>query len=624
MYSDVYQTDSTVEYDGSNTVSIVMDEQAGASGIKSIQLYYQINNNSWTLINATITRNFTFTHDMLSYGQQYNWYFLINDTAGNINTTSVFSFTVTDSYSPRYSNLTQTDEMIEYDAINNISIAITEPDDASGLDIVLLYYRVDNGSWLSEIIANHKNYIFTSEILRYGEIYDWYLWFNDTAGNYNQTMIQNFSVVDTTYPSFTNLSITNSEPGYNESVVISINVYEPLDACGVESIFIYYSIEDELFIEDITLTQNYTFAANLLRYGQIYSWFILFNDSEGNYNQTSLNMYQVVDTTAPNLSSKTHGIPEYDNDYEISGTVIEPEDASGVDSVLLYYTLDFIKWTIEDVTLDLSYIFSGNELAFNQTYYWYFWFNDTAGNFDFTAIQNFTVVDFTSPHCLFVDQNTPTPEYDESNTVSALVFEPEDASGVDSVYIFYRVDNQSWQHNLLNETQNFVFNDSMLVFGQFWEWFFWYNDTVGNSAQTPIVNFTVQDFTPPIYSNIAQTKQALYEGENNTVSLYTTEPADASGVLKIEIRYSQDRKGWDIYNVTMSLQHIFFADELDNGTYYWFFRIYDEAGNYVDTPENTFTVNVSIIDLTPIIPLGILSSLILGSAAIILFAKRKK
>jgi hypothetical protein len=164
----------------------------------------------------------------------------------------------------------------------------------------------------------------------------------------------------------------------------------------------------------------------------------------------------------------------------------------------------------------------------------------------------------------------------------------------------------------------------MLVFGQFWEWFFWYNDTVGNSAQTPIVNFTVQDFTPPTYTNIAQTKQALYVGDNNTVSLYTTEPADASGVFKIEIHYSQNKLSWTIHNVTMSMQYYFFADELKNGTYYWFFRIYDEVGNYADTPQYTFTVNVTLIDLTPIIPLGILSSLILGSAAIILYSKRKK
>jgi len=106
--------------------------------------------------------------------------------------------------------------------------------------------------------------------------------------------------------------------------------------------------------------------------------------------------------------------------------------------------------------------------------------------------------------------------------------------------------------------------------------------------------------------------------------LTAIEPEDASGINRILLYFTQDRISWSFVDVTTNQEYTFYADDLNNGTYYWYFWLFDNADNHIKTSIKSFTVVISIIDLTPIIPLGVLSSFILGSAAIILYSKRKK
>jgi hypothetical protein len=140
----------------------------------------------------------------------------------------------------------------------------------------------------------------------------------------------------------------------------------------------------------------------------------------------------------------------------------------------------------------------------------------------------------------------------------------------------------------------------------------------------------VQDFDPPSYSNINQTDELLTAGENNTVSLDVHEPEDASGIDQVWIKYRHESQGdvsWTVLDITGSLTFIFKYNDMQlNGTYYWYFEIYDKAGNFVQTPTKSFEVITVEIEFDPIIPLAVFSVFVIGAFALstTLLARRKK
>lgn len=214
-YSSLNQTSSTPEYDETNVVTINITEPTNASGIDTVLLYYRIDNGSWVENNVSSTHNYTFTADDLWYDQFYEWYFWFNDTSGNNTQTPFQSFTVSDSTVPSYSNLNQTSSTPEYNESNTVSVTITEPIDASGIDSVLLHYTTNN--WITDTIidvTSSQTFVFTAKMLSYGQKYEWYFWFNDTAGNSAQTPLQSFSVIDTFEPDIITLarSYTSTPP----------------------------------------------------------------------------------------------------------------------------------------------------------------------------------------------------------------------------------------------------------------------------------------------------------------------------------------------------------------------------------------------------------------------------
>jgi hypothetical protein len=257
-------------------------------------------------------------------------------------------------------------------------------------------------------------------------------------------------------------------------------------------------------------------------------------------------------------------------------------------------------------------------------------FDDKAGNRDQTAIQSITVTDTTPPEC-YVLFDVSSLVYDKSANVSALITEPTDASGVDEIYFYYKEENSSeWQRVLITENQSFLFDASLLTYGQVWEWYFWYNDTAGNSDSTSVMSYMVQDFEPPSYSDMNQTDDLLTAGENNTVSIHVWESEDASGISQVWINYrheSQEEVGieWTMKDITESLSYTFYYNDLLNGTYYWFFEIVDNAGNTVKTPIELFEVETVEITFDPIIPLGIFSVVVIGTftASTLLLRRRK-
>jgi hypothetical protein len=445
---------------------------------------------------------------MLKYNQTYEWYFWFNDTAGNWDQTLINTFTVNDTTIPTYSNLQQTTASPEYDETNTVSVTVSEPVNASGVDSIWLYYQIDGGLLRIINVSESSSYPFTANMLKYNQTYEWYFWFNDTAGNWDQTPITTFTVNDTTIPAYLNLQQSNPNPEYDENNTVSVTVSEPVNASGVESIWLYYQIDGGSWIKvNVTESSNYTFTADMLKYNQTYDWYFWFNDTAGNWGQTPITTFIVIDTTPLTYSNlqQTSSSPEYDETNTVSVTINEPVNASGLDSIWLYYQIDGGSLIDVNVTETSSYTFTANMLKYNQTYDWYFWFNDTAGNWDQTPIISFTVNDTTTPTYSNLQQTTTNPEYDGSNTVSVTVSEPLNASGVESIWLHYQIDGGLLKIINVTESSSYTFTANMLKYNQTYDWYFGFNDTAGNWDQTPTNTFTVNDTTIPTYSNLQQT-----------------------------------------------------------------------------------------------------------------------
>ncbi|MFX1249445.1 MAG: right-handed parallel beta-helix repeat-containing protein, partial [Promethearchaeota archaeon] len=496
-----------------------------------------------------------------------------------------------DTTPPMYSDLNHTSASPEYNENNTVSINAT---DDSGIDTILLYYRVNEGPWISNNVTDTSNYTFNADILVYNQRYDWYFWFNDTEGNINQSSVMTFLVIDSIAPSFSNLIQSNPSPEYNENNTISINVIEPVDASQIDTILVYFENDTGPGVwTDVTSISNYTFSKALLKYNQNYTWFFWFNDTAGNWDQTSNNTFSVGDSTVPTYSdlAQTSVYPEYNESNTVSITVSEPGDASGVDTILLYYKIDDNSFISVNVTETGNYTFNMDVLKFNQNYTWYFWFNDTVGNSGYTDEVFFIVVDTHAPDVVkAADQNTTIPEFNNTVVISINVTEPLSASGLYKVWINYTTDNwSSFTIKDISLHQNHTF--SQLVYGQTYNWTIGYNDTAGNTDYSMEFSFTVVDtFAPDVVIAANQNTTTPEFNETVMMSINVTEPINASGLHTVWINYTINN--WVTYTIKdiTQTQNFTFTQLVYGQIYNWTIGYNDTAGNIGYSTDFSFTV----------------------------------
>ena len=155
--------------------------------------------------------------------------------------------------------------------------------------------------WMTTVIdiTATQNYTFTADMLEVGQVYRWFMSYNDTLGNTATSSIFSFRIQDTAAPDvIEDPAQSTNVPEYNETVVISIRVEEDPDAEGLDTVWLNYTTTDwnTFKIINITSTQNYTFSADMLFYGQVYQWIIGFNDTAGNTGYTIDFSFTVVNS----------------------------------------------------------------------------------------------------------------------------------------------------------------------------------------------------------------------------------------------------------------------------------------------------------------------------------------
>jgi PKD repeat protein len=149
-----------------------------------------------------------------------------------------------------------------------------------------------------------------------------------------------------------------------------------------------------------------------------------------------------------------------------------------------------------------------------------------------------------------VSRSPVDPNYGQSVTISAFV--SPGSAAIDSVILSYQVESGSWIDIPMSLDSGFYIADiPVQPYDTAVNYEVSANDTFGFSDVSMVYSYTVGDFVPPVISNILQVPESPKPNEAVTVSANVAEPAEASGVQKVTLRYTSDTV-W--FAVDMTLQ----------------------------------------------------------------------
>ena len=199
---------------GSVTNDSTPELNATFSGETVAYAWYNLNNTG-NSTPVSDTDNLTVSLSSLPDGA-HNVTVYANDSGGNINSSIVY-FTVDTTPPTAPTNLIHTDDAPgDYDNDNSIDISWSESFDTYSSVIYRIYRDgVLNGSTTS------TTYTFTSET---EGSHEYNVSANDSAGNINTSNVSVTVIVDYTDPVIHNVSLSDTYPGYDQPIVVSVNV----------------------------------------------------------------------------------------------------------------------------------------------------------------------------------------------------------------------------------------------------------------------------------------------------------------------------------------------------------------------------------------------------------------
>ncbi|MHA1683863.1 MAG: DUF7743 domain-containing protein, partial [Promethearchaeota archaeon] len=593
-------------------VEVNVTEIYNSSGVASVFLNYSVDSGSNIQVpmslstgNAT-SGNWTATIPTQDYSSVIRYNITAIDVSGN----SAFSpqnytYTVQDNVIPEmdvpvHQDTNNIDGNIEYFEDVEILIGIreiSEPTESSGVNIVTLNYSTDGLIWnqiiMDKISAvggnfdNTWNHTFVTGTFTWNTTVQYNIIVVDVAGNQNSSGTYSFFVTDLQASTTANLKNINAPALYYVQSNITVDLFEPALASGIENATLQYS-ETGVIWSNISASRangtiySGTWSALLpyFDYGVSLQVRYLIYDRQGNSKTTAPIAISVGDDRDPVFNSIVYDV---DCEYYEQNTVslnfseeISPALSSGIDSVNLKYSVNGGTSTVLSMTLVQGNIRNGvwnatiprqnygDSISFNYTV------TDDAGN-SLVEPQNYgyTVRDHITPSNSSIqldDDNNHdgTIEYFERATLRITVSEvstPTLSSGILSVTLRYSFDNVLWTPVAMNLQSgdgvysglfNYTFNTLD------WNTTVYYNismvDNENNERISQTQNFTVYDTVKPTTGTpVAENTPVMYY-QGGDVVIQLTEPTKAAGISSAILNYSSDGgAGWS--QITMTLKN---------------------------------------------------------------------
>ncbi len=277
--------------------------------------------------------------------------------------------------------------------------------------------------------------------------------------------------------------------------------------------------------------------------------------------------------------------------YDTVTVTANVTDDIGLDTVLLRYDVD--EWTdpqqVVVMTLSMGkYSATIGTFAYSQTVYYAVYANNTAGSSVQTSVMQFSVDDDRPPVLSGAWRNSTAADHNVA--VSIDVTEEVGASGVDTVWLNYTVDD--WAHNLVVVLTESHGTFSGIIPGQpdstHVQYCFVAKDVADNWNMTDIFEYITIDVDAPIIGT--PTRDPIAPNNLEVVTI-TVSVHDNTGVSSVILSYYN---GTSWVNVTMILTGDVYQGQipaLPVGTQVQY-RVYagDTRGIWAISPNYTYTV----------------------------------
>jgi len=154
-----------------------------------------------------------------------------------------------------------------------------------------------------------------------------------------ETTISLKVIAEMTPPEIVNVMRLPESPNYDESVTVLASVTD--SGSGVKEVIVSYS--DGSTWQNVTTTLQEGVHRGIIpafNFGLLIQYRVYASDNSGNWATSSVYFYRVVDRDAPEIGvpSWSPEQPAANEKITVNVTVTEPEAASGVDRVILWYT----------------------------------------------------------------------------------------------------------------------------------------------------------------------------------------------------------------------------------------------------------------------------------------------
>ena len=441
-----------------------------------------------------------------------------NSSALNNCTNATFYLNVTDSKAPKFTGVLEPADPGAYDAgaIYNFTVNIT---DNGVIDSVIFEFNNINFTNATNItVGNVSVWTFNISNLSVGTyFYKWYA--NDTAGNENQTITYNFTIIKAN--NSINLTLNNLSSNISIGQRDSVNISAGLSAFsngllrillgnntlvnGTSPLTVNISLSD---------VGNYTITA-------VY-------DGDANFNPANVSYIITVNDTEPPVFALASVAPVNNSELEPSYLFsVNVSDNIGVHSVQLI--LNGPVSGVFDANLTNGSYFVNLTNLINGSYSYQWFSNDTSGNFNTTALVNYVILpDITNPQLTNASAPSSPAQFAPSYTFSISAV---DNFGIDSVILDFNGTNYT--------ASNISAGRYEVVIGPFsvgnysYHWFA--NDTSNNINETAPQQFEIIKGLSSIVLSINGVQSDTSAPVNTNVSFFVnvTNPPNANALLYI-------------------------------------------------------------------------------------------
>ena len=567
------------------------------NGINNALLCYRVNGGFWTSTTMVwiVDDLFDATLGTFTYDDFIEFYITANDTAINPNS-------ATDDNSGSYYSFTIVSSDLTGPSISLVSHDPTTPTDAETITIsceviddndissVLLYFRINGGSWTSGIMSNTEDNIYeiTFGVLDYDDFVEYYVYAVDDSPNNNIAIDDNggfyysFTIVssDVTPPEIIDISHEPVSPEDLDSITFSCNA---TDSNGINSVTLYYRIDGGSWLDSAMTNTNgdkYETTLGPFAYGDIIEYYFEAIDDSPNYNSeidnNSGSYYSFTigssDHTAPVITDISH-IPLTPNDSELVTFSCYVTDSNGIQSVTLYFRINGLPWssvTMLNIDDDLYAITMGT-LEYGYFVEYCIEAVDNSPNHNSVIDNNgglyysfiVTSGDGTAPLIEYVENDPITPTDLETTIFSCNV---SDLNGIVFVTLHYRINGGSWIHVNMTHTAGMEYKISIGPFS--YNAFIQYyvtavddspnNNTATNDNEGSYYDFTVVsgDVDGPTISDINHSPSNPTTDDTVEISCVVV---DANSIQSVKLYYRINDGSWIIIDMTLTTGDIYQA-----------------------------------------------------------------